>query len=77
MDLNQKIQQRSIIANETLINALKIMDSTGFRSLLVLDDADLFAGILSIGDIQRTIIKNLPLDTMVSDVLRQKPQDCK
>jgi dTDP-glucose pyrophosphorylase len=50
------------------------MDSTGFRSLLVLDDNDFFAGILSIGDIQRAIIKNIPLDTLVWDVLRQNPR---
>jgi len=50
------------------------MDSTGFRSLLVLDDDNLFSGILSIGDIQRVIIKNIPLDTLVSDVLRQNPR---
>jgi dTDP-glucose pyrophosphorylase len=74
MNQNQKIQQRSILADKTLIHALKIMDATGFKSLLVLDDNNLFAGILSIGDIQRAVIKNLPLDSLVSDVLRQNPR---
>jgi len=74
MDTNQKISQRIISKNKTLICALKVMDSTGFRSLLVLNDNDLFAGILSIGDIQRAIIKNIPLDSLVSDVLRQNPR---
>lgn len=74
MDQDQKIKERIIKKEVTLINALKIMDSTGFRSLLVLDDSDIFEGILSIGDIQRAIIKNLPLDTHVSDVLRETPR---
>lgn len=77
MNQNQKIQQRSINLNRTLIQALKIMDSTGFRSLLVLEENDLFAGILSIGDIQRAIIKSVPLDIPVSDVLRQNPRIAK
>lgn len=71
---NQKTKERIIRKETTLINALKIMDSTGFRSLLALDNNDLFEGILSIGDIQRAIINNMPLDTLVSTVLRQNPK---
>ena len=74
MGKDQKIKQRIIKKDKTLISALKVMDSTGFRSLLVLDSNNLFAGILSIGDIQRAIIKNIPLNAMVSDVLRQTPR---
>jgi len=74
MNQNQKIKQRSILVNETLIHALKIMDSTGFKSLIVFSNTDLFAGILSIGDIQRAIINNIPLDTLVSAVLRSNPK---
>lgn len=70
----QKIQKRSIRPDQTLIEALKIMDMSGFKSLLVLDTNDFFAGILSIGDIQRAIIKNIPLDTIVSNVLRKNPR---
>jgi dTDP-glucose pyrophosphorylase len=72
--MNQKIRQRVIKKEESLLHALKIMNSTGFRSLLVLDDNDFFVGILSIGDIQRAIIKNIALETMVSQVLRQAPR---
>jgi dTDP-glucose pyrophosphorylase len=71
---NQKIRIRVIRKVVTLIEALKVMDSNGFKSLLVLDDNESFEGILSIGDIQRAIIRNLPLDTLVSDVLRRNPR---
>lgn len=77
MEANPKIKQRIIIENESLIAALKVMDSTGFRSLLIVDNNDLFIGILSIGDIQRAIIKNISLDTIVSLVLRQNPKIAK
>jgi dTDP-glucose pyrophosphorylase len=50
------------------------MDSTGFRSLIVLDENQYFVGILSLGDIQRAIIKNVPLKTMVSNILRPNPK---
>lgn len=69
-----QIKQRIIKKDETLIHALKIMDSTGFKSLLVVDNDELFAGILSIGDIQRAIIKNISLETLVSEALRQNPR---
>jgi len=66
-----RLKQRSINAEETLMHALKVMDSTGFRSLLVLDNEERFAGILSIGDIQRAIIQNKSLETPITEVLRK------
>ena len=69
-----KINERIIYVRNSLLQALKIMDSTGFRSLLVLDEKDSFSGILSIGDIQRAIIKNIPLSTLVCDILRKNPR---
>lgn len=50
------------------------MDSAEVKSLLVINDENTFAGVLSIGDIQRAIIRNLPLDTFVWYVLRDNPK---
>lgn len=74
MKYKKEIEQRIIGLNDTLIFTLKIMDKTGYRSLLVLDHNKLFAGILSIGDIQRAIIRNLPLETSVRDIIRPNPR---
>ena len=74
MEQPDKIKQRVISPEETLISALKIMDRTGFRSLLVLDNCEKFAGILSIGDIQRAIITNVALETKIGGVLRTNPR---
>jgi dTDP-glucose pyrophosphorylase/CBS domain-containing protein len=67
--LNEKISSRSIQINEDLLTALKKMDQLQVKSLLVFQD-DKFMNILSIGDIQRAILRNLSLDTSVTLVLR-------
>ena len=69
-----KYKKRIIPENLTLLDALKLMDSTGFRSLLVLDSLQKFKGILSIGDIQRNIIKNNQLDLIIGGILRKNPR---
>jgi len=74
MSHKDKIKQRIVSLQDDLMYCLKLMDKLECRSLLVLDDDKCFASILSIGDIQRAIIKNLPLNTLVSDVLRKNPK---
>jgi dTDP-glucose pyrophosphorylase len=69
-----KQNQRIVRLDMSLLQALKRMDKTGFRSLLVVDNNELFAGILSIGDIQRAIIKNIDLETLISAALRHNPR---
>lgn len=80
MVTNYKIEQRSVTIDKTLMYALKLMDSTGFRLLIVMDSNKLFVGILSIGDIQRAIIQNKSLELPIEEALRQnirvaKPED--
>lgn len=70
----QRIKERSISPNNSLLNALKSMDRNGIKSLLVIDDHNVFLGILSIGDIQRAIIRNESLNSMVIGVLRPNPR---
>ncbi|WP_425659658.1 nucleotidyltransferase family protein [Tenacibaculum ascidiaceicola] len=61
-----------IIGKETsLIKAMKQMDLLDKKSLLVFEE-DKFINILSIGDIQRAILKNSDLNAKVGDILREK-----
>lgn len=69
-----EIDNRFVNNNDTLLGALKIMDQTGFRSLIVINDLNKFNGILSIGDIQRSIIKNNNLNIKLSEILRRHPR---
>jgi dTDP-glucose pyrophosphorylase len=64
---------------ENLLAALKKMDQSGNKLLIVLDNG-YFEGLLSAGDIQRAIIQNISLDTNVKTILRRnvryaKPED--
>jgi len=70
----KRIKERSIKPTDTILSALKKMDALGVKSLLVTDDNDLFVGMLSIGDIQRAIIRNDALQSQVVTILRPNPR---
>jgi dTDP-glucose pyrophosphorylase len=63
-------KNRTIPYNATLLEALKKMDNLDKKLLIVLD-GDKFISLLSAGDIQRAVIQNKPLDTIISGVLRK------
>ena len=67
---SQKINQISINKSTTILQTLKKMDELSVRLLLVMD-GDTFISLVSIGDLQRAIIKNLPLTTHVNNVFRK------
>jgi dTDP-glucose pyrophosphorylase len=67
-------KNRIISLSVSLLEALKLMDSTGFKSLLVLDKSNKFKGILSIGDIQRALINDNKLDISIKEILRSNPR---
>lgn len=64
------LNNRTIQPNSSILEALKIMDALD-RKLLIIQDENKFLGLLSIGDIQRAIIKNIPLNTSVNKISRK------
>lgn len=66
----EKILKLAILKTDTILFALKKMDDLGLKLLIVLDN-DKFYSLLSIGDIQRAIIKNYSLDSEVQNILRK------
>lgn len=72
-DTRQRVQRISIRLDQSILDALRQMDETYHRLLLVFDADGSFQTILSIGDIQRAIIRNANLDTPVADVVRADP----
>lgn len=66
-----KIKQISIQHNATLVAALKQMDALDRKLLLVFNDSK-YCGLLSIGDIQRAIIRNVSLEQEVERILRKE-----
>ncbi|MBQ7712112.1 MAG: nucleotidyltransferase family protein [Bacteroidales bacterium] len=62
-----KISNRIISIEETLINAMKKMDKEGVKMLLVFEN-ERFLGILTVGDIQRAIIKNIDMNATIFSI---------
>ena len=63
-----KIKKWVIGPNESLLEAMKRMDESKIKTLFVLN-GDNFEGIVTIGDIQRAIIKNIALNEHVNRIL--------
>ena len=75
-DLFKKIKNRIIQKDAVLLSAFKQMDKIDKKLLLVFDK-EKFINILSVGDIQRAIIKNISLNTPVSQILRKNTKVAK
>jgi dTDP-glucose pyrophosphorylase len=69
MTKQEKVKNRCISCDTTLVHALEQMDSHDCKLLLVFKDGS-FHSILSIGDIQRAIIRGVDLDEKIHNVLR-------
>lgn len=68
--MKERLSKISIEKTETIIHALKHMDEAQVKLLLVLDKGR-FCSLLSIGDVQRAIIANVPLESPVEQILRK------
>lgn len=62
------IEKQTIAPSTSLLNALKLMDERKVKTLFVFDGKH-FEGILTVGDVQRAIIKNVSLTDSVSRIL--------
>jgi len=63
-------RNRNINPGCTILEALKLMDTLDKKLLIVIEN-NKFIGLLSVGDIQRAIIKNWPLEKPISEILRK------
>lgn len=68
MNYQEKITNKKIQVSQTLIQALKMMDSQKGKVLYVYE-GDKFISLLTIGDIQRAIITNRDMNTPVDLIL--------
>ena len=67
--LSDKIHERRIDQSDTILVSLKRMDQID-RKLLLVFSGEQFTGLISIGDIQRAIIANKPMNTQVGNIIR-------
>jgi dTDP-glucose pyrophosphorylase len=69
--MRQKYPDLIVNAGDTIISVLKKMDMS-LRKLLIVVEEYQFKSLISIGDIQRAIIKNVDLGAPISSILRQE-----
>ena len=61
-----------VYAKDSILSVLKRMDKSLKRLYIVFNDKDRYAGLVSMGDIQRAIIENVSLEEPVKNILRKK-----
>lgn len=68
--LEHKIEHLLIQEDQSITEALRQMDAVDRKLLLVIDASKQYKSLLSVGDIQRHLIKNQDFQAKVSQVLR-------
>lgn len=68
MAVLEKVQERAIQSSITVLQSLKKMDEAKVKMLFVFE-GEHFLSILTIGDIQRAIIRQVDLNTFVSTII--------
>lgn len=71
--ITDKINSIIISPSISLVEAMKLMDDEEVKMLFVFD-GEHFEGIVTIGDIQRAIIKNVPLNSTILTILQKDKQ---
>ena len=74
-DLKEILKGISINTEYTILATLKKMDELE-KKLLIISDKGVFKSVVSIGDLQRAIIKGKPLETPVVEILRNDITVC-
>jgi dTDP-glucose pyrophosphorylase len=67
--MNNKIKDLTIELSDTIASALRQMDRINKKLLIVIEN-DKYYSMLSIGDIQRAIIRGIDLNTEIKTILR-------
>jgi dTDP-glucose pyrophosphorylase len=70
-DFKSKISNIIVAPSITLLDALKKMDTEHTKMLFVFDEGH-FVSILTIGDIQRSIIKSVPLSDKIETIIERE-----
>ena len=63
-----------IFSNSNIRQAIKILNKSGARTLIVVDKNDRLIGTLSDGNIRRSIINGFNLETSINKIYNQKKQ---
>lgn len=68
MEYSERIKNKVVTADKTIIQTMKLMDE-GFTKLLLVFDDGRFLGIITNGDLQRAIINKIPFETPIGKIV--------
>ena len=71
--MNDDLKKASILPSASLKDALLIIDREALRVALVVDEAEVFLGVVTDGDIRRGLLRGLTLDSNVIEVVNRHP----
>lgn len=67
--------RKALVNSEvTLEQAIEILDKAGLRIALIVDTQNKLLGTLTDGDVRRALLKHLPLETPVTQVMNVRPK---
>ncbi|MFA5984401.1 MAG: nucleotidyltransferase family protein [Methylococcaceae bacterium] len=67
-------QEVLIKPSSSLRDTIKAIDKAALQIAVVVDEADKLLGVVTDGDIRRALIRGLPLDCLVGEVMNQNPR---
>ena len=68
---SERIQSKIVDAGKSIIQTMKLMDEA-FTKLLLVFDGEQFLGIITNGDLQRSIIAHTPFDTPIRKIVSRE-----
>jgi dTDP-glucose pyrophosphorylase len=72
-NLIRKVPENRIVKNtDSILSVLKLMDATLRKLYIVCDNIGSYIGLVSMGDIQRAIIRNIALNESIGNILRKE-----
>lgn len=67
--------RNALISPKTsLQEAIQVIDKAALQIALIIDDSERLCGVVTDGDIRRALIRGLPLDHAVSEIMNTKPK---
>lgn len=69
--MKHSFKDLSINHQDTILMAVRQMDALMRKLLIVIDDNQNFMSVVSIGDVQRAILKNIDFSTPIGKILRE------
>ena len=74
---NQKWRSSLVLPSATIKEALRILDGSGMRMVLVVSQGDILLGVITDGDIRRALLRRADLDTPLGEVMNCNPHTSK